>query len=231
MYSNALGSEHLLQTLLDSCSQRTLILEETAKRLRLRQVGLDTLAFSTIAGIQNEKDYKLIELPIYKDKEKLIIKAVCINYLPEKVWTPGLQEVTKRLSKEFKLAKNDVDKDKSIKLELLIGVDYYYEIANHAQAINKKESLYLVPTYFGYSTKRKLSAEDKTRKETTCKVVSVLNICELPSITCDRETTKLWDLNAIEINEAENLIEIDPIHKKFMKSIVFNVGHYVVGLP
>ena len=63
------------------------------------------------------------------------------------------------------------------------------------------------------------------------KVVSVLNICQFPNIACDRETYKLWDLDAIGIPELESLPSNYPIHTKFEKSIVFNSNHYIGGLP
>ena len=52
-----------------------------------------------------------------------------------------------------------------------------------------------------------------------------------PGIILDRETQKLWDLNAIWITESESLAENDPVYTKFVKSIVYNGNHYVVELP
>jgi hypothetical protein len=205
-------------------------LEQTANRLKLKQVGLETLSFSTISGTQEEKDYKIVDVPICKDHEKLIINAVCINHLPERVYTPGLKEVVNKLSQEINLAKCDVDNDGTTKYELLIGADYYYDIVDHAQAVIKKGSLYLVPTYFGYSITGKIPTEI-CQSETNYDVTLALNLCEMPSITCDNETAKLWDLDAIGISDQENLAENDPIYTKFVNSIVFNGYHGVMELP
>ena len=139
-----------IATLLDQGSKRSFVLREKVKKLNLKLVGRERLAISTIDGESPGKEYDIAAIPIKRGNMEVIIKAIVVEALPEPKYSSGAVRKFAECQKNQSMARTSISEDGLVDVEMLIGVDFYWEVVDTTRKVVKDEDIYFLPTFFGF---------------------------------------------------------------------------------
>ena len=183
IYSPGRAKRRHVNTLLDSCSQRTMVLDKVADRLKLKEVSREKISLCTVTGVSSEETYKIVNVPIYRFNKLRNITAICVPYLPKQIITPGTKTAVNKLCHQVKLASINTNSCGPTNIELLVGIDHFYDIVEYNKPTLRKGDLYLLPTCYGYTITGRVN--DLTNKSTNSSVST--NVISVVNLSCVRK--------------------------------------------
>ena len=149
-----------VRALLDQCSQRTLILSSTVKRLNLPILKKE---FLNLSGYENNVTSRLFEIAccsLGSNDRFIDVSALVVDKLPD-INVEGIDLVADSLvKKQIKLADKNLTSPVISDIDLLIGSDFYYEFVKTNELPVNIDHVWLIPTYFGYCISGKLPIKD-----------------------------------------------------------------------
>ena len=224
-----------VRTLLDQCSQKSFVLRSALPSLQWHKVGQETMSLEGFLDVKDSKQYDIASLNFIRKGRKCQLEAVIVDKIPGHQAPLGLQkDINKFQSAGLKLADPTLTTEKDI--QILIGVDYYYEIVH--PGYRREGTVILIPTICGYA----LSGvhRDKTNDNTQIEVVSILKLAVGPieeyfstHDPCTQDLDRLWELDHIGIMSNELKTDIKNTMQAFDESITYDSEkrQYKVGLP
>ena len=219
-----------VRVLLDAGSQKSYILEKTAKQLGARvsgEVRLCHLLFGGLRDIQNHNVYEILFEGSNKCQQSYVQllghKNKICDKIPRMPRGPWLSEL-----KEKGIYVNDIG-DQQPDIEVLIGADYYANwLTGRKLCLNN--GLVALETCFGWTVSGKLVKKnyDGSDPALSMQVVSLF--------VAEAQVADLWSLEAIGIREpAESCSRVEKekeVKERFLQSVIqASDGRYVVKLP
>lgn len=209
----------------DSGSDRSFVTNECAKKLKLKVVKRELLQYNCFGeNAIREEEKDVFELNFDATRIHLIgMKYICQpmhrSAIPQELLS-DFSEIP--FSEEY-------DKDKLIKIDILIGLDLYWSLIR-SQRGDASRGLVAQETLFGWMLSGVYSRQ-RTRGESENQSRALF--CH--SYLTDPLVTKMWDLESIGICGDEVSTHAKEDQEKFLSSfsdkILYQDGRYVVKLP
>ena len=120
-----------------------------------------------------------------------------------------------------------VDGDSSLKVHILIGSDYYWELVTGSVCRNEHGPT-AIYTKLGWVLSGPTPASSRSRCSTNLVTTHVLRVDaqQQETIDLDEQLRSLWELESLGIQETEKTR-----YDNFSSKIAFKDGHYRVALP
>ncbi|KRZ05508.1 hypothetical protein T11_1027 [Trichinella zimbabwensis] len=215
------GNRRMVNCILDTGAQRSFVKKEIVESLGLSGPK-EHITISTLHQRPEHRKLMRVELPlkgVQNDDEICVINALCIPHICGKVPpNPPLEE--HEHLKDLKLV--DQFPREEVEIDMLIGIDHYYDIVSNEIIRMDKSKPTAVKTKFGWVVCGKNISCNRTHL-LNCKVDEKCN-CE-----CDNIKT-FWELEALG-TELQNEFEVSDILKRFKNEVKFDGERYVVKLP
>ncbi|OUC43776.1 hypothetical protein D917_09531 [Trichinella nativa] len=213
------GNRRIVDCILDSGAQRSFV-----KKVIVESLGLngpkEHITISTLNQPREHHKLMQVELSLkgIENDHFCVINALCVSHICDKVHPNPPMEEYEHL-KGLKLA--DQFSREEVEIDLLIRVDYYYDIVlNEIKRVDKSK-LTTVKTIFGWVICGKNIPQNRTHL-LHCQVDEECK-CECDIIK------KFWELEALGI-EIQNEFEVNDILKRFKDEVEFDGERHVVKL-
>ena len=209
--------------LLDSGSDRSYVLSEIANKAKLDIIGKENLSFSSFG---NDTTNNSVPSNIYNIKllgnnnSEHSINAIGIKNICSPLFRHHIPQV---LLDKFELSalSDDFSNDRTVKIDILIGLDFMYDILNPALTV-RCDSLVAQSSVFGWVVSGCFSIPHNKQMQ-----------AQMCSFSVQRdEIKKFWELEVIGISPQEKpqCVTNHPIITKFNDSIQFREGNYFASL-
>ena len=224
---------HKVRCLFDTGSQRTMILEETARKLGLVPHAKVELMIEGVGtqckANQNFRSYPLVKCVFGTNDGLVELDAIVANELPNRIVMSGIEQEVKKV--DFKgMTLADPEISDFSRLDVLIGVDNYYKFV-YGNHISK--GLYAIPSNVGSLLAGTISCNNSTTNRPM--VATVLRVQHSEVIedhnNLNNALTNIWNLDTVGMFPKTNSNEHDLILEQFEKSISYDNGKYTVCLP
>lgn len=205
--------------LFDSGSDFSYIRQDTAKRLGLKDNGKTTGLISAFSGSLVEEEHFIYEMPLGGIKTTLL----SLKTIAKPLFRPPVPPQVLEPFRDLPIS-NDLLNEKIVKIDVLIGLDFYHEFMYPEQII--KNGLVAQRTALGWM----ISGSYPSLNVNQYRMQTSLLCSNEPSEATIR---KLWELSSIGIL-GEGQPEHDPqsrVFENFAKGVSFNDQRYCVGLP
>ena len=188
----------------------------------------------SIKGFMSESvgTYNQVEPTLLLGSRKVKVSTIVTDKLPSTIITPGLSKVKEALVESgIKLADPDLD-DKIEDVQLLIGSDFFGEFVN---SIHKFKNINLFGTPGGEMIYGPIPGKYRDTVSAgvmVCRVTTSIlpsDVSEIAEEGCKVE--RLWDLESVGIDVDAGNYDDDLAYSRFLESVKFENGQYVVGLP
>ena len=229
------------RALLDGCSERTFVLRRTIPNLKYRSRGTERMNLNGFVSKKEESDYELVTLFIPYRGKTISLNAVVVDELPDYTKQFALRKALDTFKLEgIKLADSQfsLPKERKAAIELLIGVDNYYNIVH--PGYERRGDLILLPTIAGYVLTGKYHGKgnrDKSQNVSVLKVAtsSIDHYLDKDEVNLSHkdDLERLWDLDHIGIMPGELDMESKSVLETFENSIEYSEPdkQYIVSLP
>ena len=216
--NNKLHSEEI-HVFMDSGSEKSFITEALALRLHLTPIGHETLAVYTF-GTSTPKyiESELYELELYSTHASKIIQVYSIPSLTTEL-RKGRENDLKGQKREW------------VKVDVLIGSDYFWEFFKNAKVQKLDSGLYKIKSEIGTFFSGKEGAPTET-------VINVAHTQQLKTengiistVPPEVNINQFWSLEGIGITGCPVEKDDDKALKLFEQSVKFINGRYEVGWP
>ena len=218
----SIGSEKSkTHALFDICSQKSFVVKSLSDKLNLNIIGSIYQALDGFGNVGERKNYDIVKIPVHTNEEIINVTALVVETLPERIHMNGRSEAVKLLkNKNLNLADDNDQFDLYTNIEVLIGVDHYFEFVFAQKAIN---DLYLIPSKLG----NLIAGNVLVNNSSVNAISTVLEICH--DQTCS-EIENIWKLDSIGIDDSLEINDQFAV-ENFNKTVSFENGKYSVGLP
>ena len=218
------GQDMAVSLLFDSASDRTYVLSKVVKQTKPRCIGQEMISFSTFGGETTSKPVlrSVYELQLLDSSDRTInLTAVEVPFICEPLRRTRIPQDVLQQFRQLPLA-DDYTFDKPLEIQILVGLDAYWDLMDHTQAI-RHEGLVANLTAFGYVLSGKLNSEGHSSQAST---LFVRNVSE-------HELSRFWDLDSVGIQSQETAVERNLVLQKFNDELLYSsdLKRYMVGLP
>ena len=214
--------------LFDSGSDRTYVRSEMARECELNPINSEEIVFNSFGNKKSSNPEKknVYNLELAGINQIYHVKAIEMDNICKPLFR---QRIPSEIIDEFKLSNvvlaDDYDTDRLITVDILIGLDYLYDLLNPIVSI-KHNSLVAHESAFGWIFSGAFSPSNQTQ---------VLNIttqmCCFSSVNSG-QIQKFWELEVMGVSSKETLhcLESNDVISKFKDELKFENGHYTVNL-
>lgn len=222
------GESHReVRILLDPGSQKSYILEKTAKQLGAKPSGETKLCHLLFGGIKDVQNHSVYNIQIESRQAHAVVKLlghqkIC-HKLPRMPKGPWLSEL-----KEKGIFVSDVGSNEA-EIEVLIGADYYASwLTGRKQCLNN--GLVALETCFGWTVSGKLKEEEDDPPG------SAVALHVMSMFVAEARVADLWSLETIGIDDPCSVKSRDEREKEVKEHFLQTVtrspeGQYCVCLP
>ena len=209
---------------LDGGSQRSYITQRVKDSLQLPvqfKKSISIAAFGLRIG--RPKQCEVVQLAVktkrhgYQHLEVLVVPHIC-----EPVRTQATSVYAKMHEHLSQLDLADVNKDETLRVDLLIGSDYYWEFVT-GNTVRGDDGPVAIETTLGWVLSGPTGVSDPTLSLN----VHILHVGEVTNAELDRDLRLFWELESLGIGETM----IDPASNLFASSLQVQNGRYEVSLP
>ena len=218
-----------IRCMFDPGAQKSFISSRICNQLGLKPHSKCNLQISGFLDRRDRSNYDVVTLKI-KGLTKLIsIEVVVIDNLPDVIFAKGVGKVVESIKTlGISLADPDIEGDKISDINLLIGLDNYYQFFEPPKQIN---GVNIIDSEVGKVIIGKLP---KSKEPTPSQCNSILVSRLAVKHTLDSEEPlihKLWELDAIGLSESQFSPEDYTAMEEFNKTIQFVNNRYEINLP
>ena len=227
-----------LKAILDNGSTHSYIRKSTAQRLNLKKLGTEEFTVGVFGHKEQRVVADIVEAFVevyYKQSGQCKLKrivlitseAMCSDIIGRELTTEQ-QRVLEEA--QLPLADRDIGKSGSYKVDLLVGLDYYYDLAG-SQVLRLAEGIIVLDTLLGYvmcsSAELKVNKVNLNIRTNLCRTQT--NMFRLTSEEEQTSLNRLVDLSIIGIKEEE--AEMSPVLERFENTVRKEDDRVVVPLP
>ena len=210
-----LGGESVeVNILFDGGSDRSFITNDLADRLKLKKISDQIFSFSGFGGLVSGPRTKrnIYALNVGGVNVELAgIDTLCADMYR----APVPKHVLRKFSIDFS---EDFEVGRSIKVDLLIGLDYYWELVGPERI--QIDALVAQKTRCGWMLSGAYAGKPKSNE------LQLLCSHNVP----EKIVENLWELDAIGIVDVESPTS-DKVSESFESAISYEEGRYCVALP
>ena len=230
---NNKGAIITAKLLFDSGCDRTYVSNKCVSKCKPDWVTRTEVPYSSFGGHTSDRDIQsnVYKLQVLDDKGKVIsifttgIPKIC-NPLVRPVVPAHILDAFHHLD----LA-DDFDNTSPLELDILIGLDYYWNLITRKDAVQVGETV-AMKSVFGWILSGNIGKCSVSSMSSTSAFVSFSSQLLCISEVSDTDVQKFWDLETIGITSKEYKEDIgDKVVKEFKDKINFVNGRYKVQLP
>ena len=216
-----------LTLLFDNGSDRSFISSDAVKRLRPNYVGKEDISY---CGFGESVPTKVVSRNVYNvqfnGKEKS--EKILLTEIPEICTTMYRPKVPVKLLEEFQGLKwaNRYDKGERVKVDVLIGLDYYWKLMRPGKSAHSASGLVANETIFGNWV---LSGSWQTENYPRTRVSNGNQLLVLDTVS-DATVRRFWEIDSLGVMKDNNTHK-DHTLESFNRSILFIDNRYEVKLP
>ena len=227
----------------DSGSQLTYITPELSKKLNLKSIGTKELCIQTFGNIKTTKSFPLVKFNV-KTVEGLVPVEAYVSDISHPISNQNTIKCQQKFLHLEGLDLADPNYDSTLKIDILIGSNFYWEFIKTEGAVHGKSGEPVaLRSNLGYVLSGPFKSNE--RKENTSKAFTshVLRAVVSEQLTLEKSVDKFWDLETmgvktteLDINkkadfvkEFENSLKFDENEKCYEASYPFKTEHGVLG--
>lgn len=223
---NSGNSNRQGRVLLDTGSQRSYILERTARQLSAEPVGEAEVCHLLFGGVRDVRRHNLYKIRLEGNRGNFLVDMQVLGHdkicerIPSVAKGPWMDEL-----KEKKIFLTDLKSD-GAEVEVLIGADYYAKLMTGRRCC-LKNGLVAMETQLGWTVSGKLcNVSDEPSFNMAMQVTSMF--------VKEASVSQLWDLETIGICDTTELKARggEEVKQQFLQAVKrSDEGRYVVSLP
>ena len=232
--SNLNNSEKKTVNLLfDNGSQRTYITSELRNRLKLPKIRTERL-FVKVFGNKNFKcqNFDIVPLNIFTSSNEIItIEAICTPVICEAITNQNVKTVSRNYNhlKNLKLADSSEKENKNI--DILIGLDYYYQLVTGEIIRGEINEPVALNTVFGWVIGGEFQNTSRVQLNVTTHMYRIDLRTKHSMKTKEINNPFEFDFNKLYDEKEFLKSEDDYVVKNFKNSIEFKNNRYITKLP
>lgn len=218
-----------IRCMFDPGAQKSFISSNMCKQLGLTPHSKCNLQISGFLNRKDMSNYDIVTLKIIGSTKSIDIDVVVIDHLPDVIFAKGIGEVVESIKElGICLADPDIQGDKIPEINLLIGLDNYYEFFTPPERI---KGVHIVDTSVGKVIIGKLP-KTKNYSPSHCNSILVNRLAVEQTFNSEEPPIhKLWELDAIGLAESQFSPEEYTAMQEFNKTIKFVNNRYEICLP
>ena len=214
--------------LFDTGSSRSFVTECLQKSAKFEVIGSETIALGTF-GDQKRRNvtYTKVRVPLCTSSSSHEISACVVPNITSPISKVPL-DVTRHPSlKAMKLAEPLDSSDDRLNIDILVGLDHYYELIG-SDRLTLDDGLVLLESPFGLVTAGKVDVPDRSKKQVAQDVHSCLITSHMLEWDSEFDLQRFW---ALEEMCSDELSSDDAAYQKFLDTVHLEHGRYVVSWP
>lgn len=226
-----------VRLLLDGGSQRTFVKQELSRRLKLRVLGEEKLTIMTFGNERptEQRKCRRVELWLRNQHsgnevrvEALEVPVICCDVIP----APEMTTVAYLNEQGMEVADCSVDGSRLDEVGLLLGADYYWEVAT-GNIKRLQSGLVAVETVFGWTLQGSASTSSSAvAYHASTGVLRVTVSADLDDDNLSKQLKSFWELEHIGITDKpDNTHTEKQVLQDFKENVAYKDGRYCVALP
>ena len=224
------GVKFEARVLMDSASHLTFITEQMAKCLNLQPQRTESLSVSTFGTRkpQNIDTYVVNFNIITKDDSSISLYANVLQQITSSIRQGPLHQVDGEFLQAItpeKLANNIPIQSTSVAIDILVGLDYFWNIIDRERII-LPSGLLLLSSKLGYVlTGRYSDPTEEVNNDVSSCMVTIMPQSDSPCLS------DFWSLETIGISDPIHIKDDDRALEKFNNTISYQEGQYFITWP
>ena len=215
--------------LFDSGADRTYISESLVNKIGPEWVGSQNLAYATfgrpeITGVQNRNLYNVTLQG--GTGAASVVAAEMPTICPPMLGPSVPPSVLASFGRDIEFV--HVSEGQEVNIDMLIGLDVYWKLMT--PDIVSAQGMVAQRSIFGWILSGPLPQSVQPDPVDSNVYVSHQMFCSSVCPVSDASLKTLWDLESIGIGRTEVPV-VDPVFSEFQRTVEFQNGRYVVGLP
>ena len=221
----------MCRILMDACSQRSYVTETVRMELNLQTQREERIIIKTFAS-EGDKVQMLDGVVICvsgKSGEKMYIEALVVPFICSPLENPFLHIIQENYEhlKNLSLADICYVKEKSLTIDLIMGLDYYYSVATGNTIRRNGNEPVAIESIFGWiicgPNLKKQNVSVSVKNVTTALTLQVSSSNETKD-DIREELENFWKIEGIDNDETD-------IYEEFKNEIKFDGNRYIASLP